>query len=226
MRPGRTRLTVTPSAATSLARVLDQPSSAARSVLETARFGIGATTPDEATVITRPHRRSRMPGTSRLVRPISDRTMAPNCWVQISAEVASAAVGGGPPELLTRMSTCPSALSASSASLSPMPGVIRSAAITWAACGTAALSLSAERPETATVAPASARPLAMAPPRPPLAPSTSARLPLRSIFMVEPPFEPPSPVRSALRRQGPAGGSSSSSSLAAARSIPSGRSST
>src|ERR1700744_4652718 len=100
MRPGRITLTVTLSAATSRARVFDQPTNDIRNALDIARFGIGAITPDDELVITRPHLRARMPGRIRSVMPITDNTMALNCFVQASAAMPPAGDGGGPPVFL------------------------------------------------------------------------------------------------------------------------------
>ena len=78
MRPGRMILAVMPSAATSRASVFDQPTSDRRRAFDTARFGMGATTPDDVLVTIRPQRRARIDGRTRSVRPITDRTIAWN----------------------------------------------------------------------------------------------------------------------------------------------------
>ena len=54
IRPGRMMLTVTTSAATSRASVVDQPTRESRSAFEMPRFGIGATTPELVLVKIRP----------------------------------------------------------------------------------------------------------------------------------------------------------------------------
>ncbi len=66
---------MTPYRATSLASVFDQPASAGRSVLESARPGIGSITPEEATVRMRPQPSAFMPGRSRLVSVMIRSTM-------------------------------------------------------------------------------------------------------------------------------------------------------
>src|ERR1700693_1560262 len=74
-RPGSTRLTVMPSGATSRAKVFDHPAKAERSAFEMHRFGIGATTPEDALVMIRPQRFARKPGSTRSVMWIIDRTI-------------------------------------------------------------------------------------------------------------------------------------------------------
>ncbi len=62
--PGCTLLTVTPSPATSLARLLRKLVTAARAADEAIRWPIGWRAPSEVIATTRPQPRSRMPGTA------------------------------------------------------------------------------------------------------------------------------------------------------------------
>ena len=59
----------------------------------------------------RPHLRDRMPGRTRLVMAITERTIFLKCSDQASSGVSAAGVGGGPPVMLTRISMGPSAAS-------------------------------------------------------------------------------------------------------------------
>ncbi len=78
MRPGRMMFAVIPCWPTSRASVFDQPTSERRRAFEMPRFGIGETTPDDVLVMMRPHLRSRMPGRTRSVSAITDRTWPGN----------------------------------------------------------------------------------------------------------------------------------------------------
>src|ERR1700682_2109416 len=102
--PGTTMLTVTPSRATSRARVFDQPTKQSRKLLDKARFGSGASTPEDVEVITLPQRRERIPLITRSVTAITDPTISWNCSAQTFVETPEAGPGGGPPVLLIRMS--------------------------------------------------------------------------------------------------------------------------
>ena len=74
-RPGTTTFTVMPSRATSRATVFDQPTREDRRALEMPRFGMGAITPDDVLVMTRPHFFARMAGMIRSVTAITDSTI-------------------------------------------------------------------------------------------------------------------------------------------------------
>jgi hypothetical protein len=54
----------------------DQPTSESRRALESARFGMGAITPEEALVMIRPQWRSLIPGSTRSVMAMTERTRA------------------------------------------------------------------------------------------------------------------------------------------------------
>ncbi len=88
MRPGSTMLQVTPSRPTSRASVFDQPTSDSLSALEMPRLAIGATTPDEVEVMTRPHLRARMVGSTRSVIAMTESTID---WKLLSQRAGSPA---------------------------------------------------------------------------------------------------------------------------------------
>ena len=105
MRPGATQLTVMPAPATSAARVLAQPTTAARRAFEMPRLSIGWMTPEETTVMIRPKPRARIPGRAWRASRTALRNIASNCAVQVASAVSATGPGGGPPVLMTRMST-------------------------------------------------------------------------------------------------------------------------
>ncbi len=110
-----------PCAATSAASVFDQPRSEERSAFEVARLAIGVTIPEEALVTIRPQPRSRMPGSASSVSAIGPSTIASNWRASSSGSRSAAVPGGGPPLLLTRISTAPTAAAARSKA-APRPG--------------------------------------------------------------------------------------------------------
>ncbi|MEH2492800.1 hypothetical protein V1280_008739 [Bradyrhizobium sp. AZCC 2230] len=111
MRPGKTMLQVTPSRPTSRASVFDQPTRDIRSALDSPRFAIGETTPDDVLVMILPKPRRRIPGRTRSVIDTTDKTMLSKCLHQSAASCPCAGVGGGPPVLFTSTSTDPSSFS-------------------------------------------------------------------------------------------------------------------
>src|SRR5690606_29200384 len=100
IRPGTITLQVTPSRPASRASVLDQPTRESLSAFERPKLGIGAMTPEDADVITRPHPRSRIPGRTASVTAITDSTIEWKCWSHIDVSCPEAELGGGPPVLL------------------------------------------------------------------------------------------------------------------------------
>lgn len=84
IRPGSTMLAVMPWPPTSRARALDQPTSVRRRALESPKFAIGATTPDEVDVMIRPHPLAFMPGRTEPVTAITERTMLSKYFDQTS----------------------------------------------------------------------------------------------------------------------------------------------
>src|SRR5947208_587792 len=101
-------LTVIPSAATSPAIVLKSPIAAIRFALERVRWGIGSRTELEPTFTIRPHLRSRMPGSTASASVRGASTSDPYASSHSSCSWSSTAPSGGPPVLVTRMSTGPS----------------------------------------------------------------------------------------------------------------------
>src|ERR1700730_1610809 len=93
------------------------------------------------------------------------------------------------PALATRMSTCPMAWSADGTRASTAAASDRLHGSTWTRSASLAASVSSTSrrvPEIATVAPCAWSACAIAPPMPPVAPVTSAFLPVRSNIMVSP----------------------------------------
>ena len=76
-------------------------------MFETARLGIGVTTLEEALVMTRPHPRRRIDGSTAAVTAIMEATIASNSRRQVPTGVSAASDGAGPPVLFTRMSIGP-----------------------------------------------------------------------------------------------------------------------
>src|SRR5262245_31168927 len=93
-RPGTTTFTVTPSRATSRATVFDQPTREDRRALEMPRLGMGAITPEDVLVMTRPHFFARIAGRMRSVMAITDSTIDWKFSVQIAGVCPAAVVGG------------------------------------------------------------------------------------------------------------------------------------
>ena len=187
-------LTVTPSAATSLARVLLQPTRARRRPFDTARRGMGVSTPDDVSVMMRPQPRSTIGGKSRCVSVMMLPTIAskPDCQASGGAERASP--GAGPPELLIRISTPPRA-SMASARAATLSGAARSSPCgvmlpprAGSTCAARAWMASTLRAAPITLTPSLASDTAMAAPSPLLAPSTNALFPTSPSFM---PRSPP-----------------------------------
>jgi hypothetical protein len=183
MRPGRITLTVTPSAATSDDSVLLQATSEERNALEMPRFAIGCTTPDEAMVMIRPHRRARIPGRKCPVTRSTEPTMASNSRRHSSIDTADIGFAGGPPTLLIRISRPPNFCSTAALRAEMLSGCVRSAVTASAFPPSAAIARTAfarrawSRPDRMTEAPSRASARAAASPRPRLDARTSARFP-------------------------------------------------
>src|SRR3954471_19326912 len=116
IRPGARQFTVTPSAATSDAKVLAQPTRPDRSAFDNARLGIGWITPEDTTSRILPNFRARIPGSASLVSripratarapppPTPQHTQTPppkTHTKKVFFFVAGAAKGGAPPVLNT-----------------------------------------------------------------------------------------------------------------------------
>ena len=100
--PGWTEFTVTPSPATSRARVLRNPVTPARAVLDRIRFGIGWRTEIDVIATTRPNRCARMCGATawrQLKAPLTFVSMTSDHASGVSRQRAPSWVM---PALLTR----------------------------------------------------------------------------------------------------------------------------
>src|SRR6185312_16656597 len=143
----------------------------------------------EAIDTIRPCRRRTIPRKAARVRRKVAVRLTSSTACQSSSRKRSASESRVMPALLTRMSSWPSAASASLTSASAASGVERSAVSTGVpAPSSAASASSAGRrvPARATIAPARCRARAIAPPIPPEAPVTSAACPPRSNMASEP----------------------------------------
>ena len=172
-----------PSTATSLASVRAKPVTAARTEFERMRLSTGCFTAMDVTLTMRPHRRSRMPGSTRRVRL---STLSRFCRIasrQTSAECARKGPAGGPPVFVTSTSTPPQRSVAALTTRSTPSGSVRSAATATtsapAASSAAAVSRSgaSRRAQMTSRAPSAASSSAIARPSPRLAAATRARLP-------------------------------------------------
>jgi hypothetical protein len=143
-------------------------------------LGIGCSTPDETTVMTRPQPLSRIGGSSWRVSSKMPMAMA---WYELRQAAASTCridPVGGPPVLLTRMSTPPASSSRCASPFTDASSArstisARARGVLMAAATSA--SRSRLRAARTTSAPSAASAVAMARPSPRLAPSTRARLP-------------------------------------------------
>src|SRR5438552_3962492 len=107
MRPGSTRFTVTPSLATSPARVLNIPAMAGRMPLERTRPSTGCLTELDWMARIRPHFFRFMSGSTARMKRTVDRCTCSKAAFHCSSVIWSNGPGGGPPTLATRTSTPP-----------------------------------------------------------------------------------------------------------------------
>ena len=154
---------------------------------------MGAFTAPEVMLMMRPKPRSAMPSTVALMSSMGVSMLASTALSQVSRSQSRKSPGGGPPALLTRMSTCGAAASAAAR---PSGVVMSPATATTCTAGfnarnSAAVASSASRPRavmtTFTPSPTSAcaQPL----PSPLLAAHTSAHLPAMPRSMRETPCQ-------------------------------------
>jgi len=80
------------------------------------RFGIGSRTDHEVMLTTRPRPLARRCGSASRVSRTTDRSDSSNASAHASSGVDSNVPGGGPPALLTTMSSRPRAATVSSSS--------------------------------------------------------------------------------------------------------------
>ena len=187
MMPTSSALTRMLSGANSFASALVSAIPAARLTEVGAEVASGALAPMLSTLMMRPQRRARIPGSTA-----RDRRMAANSFRSRSdCQKASVCSRKGPrwdvPALLIRMSTAPAA-SAARAQPSTVPtsaamAMTRAPGAAAVIVASALASASAPRATMATAAPALAKAVAIARPRPLEPPVMSAVRPLRSLFM-------------------------------------------
>ena len=127
VNPGITLFTVMPEEATSLASVLANPVTAARTAFDRMRPSIGCFTATEVMLMIRPHPAFFIAGSTARVR---FRTLLRFCSTAVlhaSTEWLSKGPGGGPPVFVTRISTFPKSSSAVFMRRSMSSGTLRSA---------------------------------------------------------------------------------------------------
>jgi len=172
---------VTPSPENSWARVLVMAERPARRALLMVSRGVGCLATREVMWTMRPHRRSRMPGrASRQRRTTFMRVdWTPHShWTSVRSRKVAA---GGPPVLVTRMSTWPKASRVALNQSSMSAGFVTSQGKARTEPPRAALAasrVSRSRPQMDTRQPSAARAAAAARPRPLLPAATMATLPL------------------------------------------------
>ena len=98
-----------PNGATSFASVRAKPVTAARTLLDRIRLSTGCFTAIDVTLMMRPHRRSFIPGSTARTSSTTLSRFWRTAASQASARAISNGPAGGPPPLVTRMSTRPNA---------------------------------------------------------------------------------------------------------------------
>ncbi len=178
--------TVIPYGATSFARVLEKPVTAARRLLERIRLSMGCLTEIDVMLRIRPHFRSFIPGRTARVRFRALSRVRWKACSQASGGSSSNLPGGGPPLLVTSMSTRPKRLMAADTTSSGPPGPERSVTtgftstpVSFRISAEVLSSFSEPREQRVRFAPSRASSNATALPRPVLEPATTAILPFR-----------------------------------------------
>ncbi len=110
--PGSRLLMVTLWATVRRDRPATKPVRPLRAPLDNARMSIGAFTADEVMLTMRPKPRSIIASTVARISAIGASMLASSAAIQSSRSKLRKSPGGGPPALLTRMSTCGQATSA------------------------------------------------------------------------------------------------------------------
>ena len=159
--PGSRLLMTTPCSATCRAVPATNPVSPVRAAFESPSCGIGAFTDCDVMLTTRPQPRSIIPGRTACIMAIGASMLASSALMKSSRDQSDQTPGGGPPALLTRMSTAPAA---SSTAARPASVVMSPAtAVTETPCASriaAAVASSASAPRAlitrSTPSPASA----------------------------------------------------------------------
>src|SRR5918996_2995677 len=179
-RPGRMLLMVTLRSTVWRASPATKPVRPERAPLDRPSCGIGALTELEVTLTIRPKPRSRMPSTTALISMIAVIMLALQALIQSCSSHSRKSPGGGPPALLTRISTCGQAASAaarpSGVVMSPAT-VLTTAPVSRAIWSAAASSAAWLRAVIVTATPFRASARAQPRPSPLLAAQTRAFLP-------------------------------------------------
>ena len=129
MMPTRSAFTSTLSFAPSLASTLVSAIPAARDTAVGAPSPGGALAPMLSTLMIRPQRRARIPGIARRLSRMAAKSFRSRSACQSASEISAKGPRWLVPALLTRMSTCPNAASASRKARSHPSAVEMSAAI-------------------------------------------------------------------------------------------------
>ena len=188
-------LTVIPLPPSSRASVFAQPTTPGRIAFESARLSIGARTELDSMLTMRPRPLRSRCGRQRFVRRIAESRRSATALSTASSVNPAAGPGGGPPPLLTRMSTPPKASTVRWTSRSRSPGTITSPRTARAPILSASRSSSSRRrPNIATFAPSAASCSAIARPIPEEAPQTTAVRPSSPRFNRSPPPGAPRPT--------------------------------
>src|SRR6187455_1912145 len=179
--PGSRPLVVTPRAARLLReRPATKPVRPLRAPFERPRMSIGALTAPDVMLTTRPKPRPAILSTVAFISSIGVSILASIALIQASRSQWRKSPDGGPPALLTRMSTCGQAASAAArpASVVMSPATARTSPRPSARSSPAvASSASAPRAVITTLTPSFASAIAQPLPSPLLAAQTSAHLP-------------------------------------------------
>ena len=169
-----------PSGPSSRASVFAQPMTPGLTALESARLSIGSRTELDATLTIRPRPLFSRYGTQSDVRRTTDTSRSWTVASMFSASSAIAAVRGGPPELLTRMSMPPNLSTADSTSRFRSPGTVTSPATASPPRRSASRSSGSGRlANSTTFAPSSASASAIPRPIPADAPQMTAVRPCK-----------------------------------------------
>ncbi len=153
-------------------------------------MSIGALTAPEVMLTMRPNPRSAIASTVALISSIGVSMLASSAAIQTARSQSRKSPGGGPPALLTRMSTCGQAASAAArpAAVVMSPATVRTSAPAPSARSSAAVAANASAPRavTTTLTPSRTSAAAQPLPSPLLAAQTSAQRPCRprSMFVL------------------------------------------
>ncbi len=184
VKPGMTLFTVMPWVATSLASVRAKPVTAARTALLRISPSTGCLAAIDVTLTMRPQPRACMPGRTPRTRAMTLCKVVRSAWSHAASSCCWNGPAGGPPALVTRMSTPPCARIAASSTAATPAAVATSAttAVTGTPCAAriacaVASSASPPRAQRTSDVPSAASASADARPNPLLEAATSATRP-------------------------------------------------